>query len=317
MRKVLFLFILCCITTIYAQDKLKIGVLSYGTVNWELDVLKHHKLDKKYGFDLELVNVASKNAQSVALLSGDVDMIVHDWVWVNLQSHKNKSFMFYPYSKATGTLVINKNSNIKSLADLKGKQLGIAGGKFSKTWLLFKAYYEKKYNRNFQDDVSVVYASPSILYLKMLENSLDASINFWHFNSKLESKGVKPLISIKEVFNYLGAKGQIPFIGWTFSKEFGQKNPNLINSFIKASIEAKEILLSNNEEWNRVKPLMNAKNDEVFESLKEGYKKGVIKDFSQENIEDIKKIYKVLAKQSEFKYIDENSTLNEDIFWKN
>ncbi len=316
MRKILFLFILCCVTTIYAQDKLKIGVLSYGTVNWELDVLKHHKLDKKYGFDLELVNVASKNAQSVALLSNDVDMIVHDWVWVNLQSNKNKSFMFYPYSKATGTLVVNKNSNIKSLADLKGKQLGVAGGKFSKTWLLFKAYYEKKYNKNFQDDVSIIYASPSILYLKMLDNSLEASINFWHFNSKLESKGVKALISIKEVFNYLGVKEQIPFIGWTFSKEFGQKNPNLINSFIEASLEAKEILLTNNKEWDRLKPLMNAKNDEVFESLKEGYKKGVIKDFSQENIEDIKKIYKVLATQSGFKYISENSTLNENIFWE-
>ncbi len=316
MRKILSLLTICLLSTIYAQDKLKIAVLSYGTVNWELDVLKHHKLDKKYGFDLELVNVASKNAQSVALLSGDVDMIVHDWVWVNLQSNKNKSFMFYPYSKATGTLVVNKNSNIKKLSDLKGKQLGIAGGKFSKTWLLFKAYYEKKYNRNFQDDVVAVYASPSILYLKMLDNSLDATINFWHFNSKLESKGVKPLISIEEVFNYLGVKEQIPFIGWTFSKQFAQKNSNLINSFINASLEAKEILLSSNEEWNRVKPLMNVKNDEVFESLKEGYKKGVIKDFSEKNIEDIKKVYKLLAKQSEFKYIDKNITLNEDIFWK-
>ena len=51
---------------------------------------------------------------------------------------KGKDFSFYPYSKATGTLLVNENSKIKTLLDLKGKELGIAGGVYDKTWLLFR-----------------------------------------------------------------------------------------------------------------------------------------------------------------------------------
>lgn len=311
MKKHIILFFICSLVLVFANDKLKIGVLSYGTVNWELDVLKHHNLDKKYGFDLELVNIASKNAQSIALLANEVDMIVHDWVWINLQKSKNRDYMFYPYSKATGTLVVNQN--IKDFADLKEKELGIAGESTLKLGFYLRLFM-KKYQKDFQDEVSVLYASPSILYLKMLNNSLDAAINFWHFNSKLEPKGIRPLISIKEVLNEIGIKSDIPFIGWTFSKKFAMKNKKLINSFISASHEAKEILKNSDEEWNRIKRIMKVKDIKTFNALKNGYKKGIINHLDKTTIEDMKKVYTILAKQSGFKYVDKNSTLDESIF---
>jgi hypothetical protein len=36
-----------------AEPVLRIAVLKFGTVNWELDVIKHHGLDKANGFTLE------------------------------------------------------------------------------------------------------------------------------------------------------------------------------------------------------------------------------------------------------------------------
>ena len=80
--------LLLSIISLQAQENLRIGVLAFGTVNWELDVLKHHNLDKKYGFDLDVVELASKNAQLVSLQSKDVNMIVNDWIWVNTQKAK-------------------------------------------------------------------------------------------------------------------------------------------------------------------------------------------------------------------------------------
>ncbi|MDZ7817102.1 MAG: transporter substrate-binding domain-containing protein [Aliarcobacter sp.] len=194
----LILIIFLSIINLYAQNNLRIGVLAYGTVNWELDVLKYHNLDKKYGFNLDVVNLASKNAQLVSLQAKDVNMIVNDWIWVNTQRANGKDFSFYPYSKATGTLVVNENSNINTLLDLKGKHLGIAGGVYDKTWLLFRAYGKSKYNIDLKDIVNPLFASAPILYKKMEDNSLEAAINFWHFNAKLESKNIKPLIEISE-----------------------------------------------------------------------------------------------------------------------
>ena len=195
--------LLLSIISLQAQENLRIGVLAFGTVNWELDVLKHHNLDKKYGFDLDVVELASKNAQLVSLQSKDVNMIVNDWIWVNAQKTKGKNFSFYPYSKATGTLLVNENSNINTLLDLKGKHLGIAGGVYDKTWLLFRAYSKSKYDIDLKDIVNPLFASAPILYKKMQDDSLQAAINFWHFNAKLESTNIKAPIEISEILKDL------------------------------------------------------------------------------------------------------------------
>lgn len=316
MKYKLLIIIYLTLINLYGQNSLKIGVLAFGTVNWELEVLKHHKLDLKNGFNLEIINLASKNAQLVALQGKDVDIIVNDWIWVNTQKANGKNFSFYPYSKATGTLVVNKNSNINSLSDLKGKYLGIAGGVYDKTWLLFRAYSKNKFNFDLKDIVNPLYSSAPILHKKMENNSLEAAINFWHFNSKLETKNIKPLIEIEEVYKSLGLNEDLSFVGWVFDEKFALENKELINAFLKASKESKEILNNDSNEWNRIKPIMNVENDQEFEALKEGYKKGIITTFNQQNIEDFQKVFKILLQEGGKDLVGNSVFLDNSIFWQ-
>lgn len=311
----LILITFLTIINLYGQSNLRIGILAYGTVNWELDVLKYHNLDKKYGFNLDIVKLASKNAQLVSLQAKDVNVIVNDWIWVNTQRAKNKNFLFYPYSKANGTLMVNEKSNINTLLDLKGKHLGIAGGVYDKTWLLFQAYSKIKYNTDLKDIVTPLYAQAPILYKKMENNSIEAAINFWHFNAKLESKNIKPLLEIEEILKELDVQEDVSFIGWTFDEKFALENKDLINAFLMASKESKEILKTSDEEWNRIKKLMNVKDDKEFEALKSGYKKGIIEKFDEKNIADLQKIYKILLKEGGEKFVGDSVFLNNDIFW--
>ena len=307
--------LLLSIISLQAQENLRIGVLAFGTVNWELDVLKHHNLDKKYGFDLDVVELASKNAQLVSLQSKDVNMIVNDWIWVNTQKAKGKNFSFYPYSKATGTLLVNENSNINTLLDLKGKHLGIAGGVYDKTWLLFRAYSKSKYDIDLKDIVNPLFASAPILYKKMQDDSLQAAINFWHFNAKLESKNIKALIEISEILKELDIQKDESFVGCTFDTKFANENKDLINAFLKASKESKEILKNSDEEWNRIKEQMSVKNDKEFEALKNGYKKGIIEEFDENSIGDLQKVFKILLKEGGEKFVEDSTSLDNSIFW--
>lgn len=316
MKYKLILIICLMVINLYGQNSLKIGVLAFGTVNWELDVLKHHNLDKKNGFDLEIINLASKNAQLVALQGRDVDIIVNDWIWVNTQKANGKNFFFYPYSKATGTLVVNENSKINSLLDLRGKHLGIAGGTTDKTWLLFRAYSKNKFNIDLKDIVNPLYAQAPILYKKMEDNSLEASINFWHFNSKLEAKNIKPLVEIEDVFKQLELNADLSFVGWTFEEKFALENKELINAFLKASKQAKEILQNDKNEWNRIKNIMNVKNDKEFDALKNGYKKGIITTFNQNNIDDFQKVFKILLQEGGKDLVGNSVFLDNNIFWQ-
>ncbi len=277
--------------------------------------MKHHNLDKKYGFNLDVVELASKNAQLVSLQSKDVNMIVNDWIWVNTQKAKGKNFSFYPYSKATGTLLVNENSNINTLLDLKGKHLGIAGGVYDKTWLLFRAYSKSKYDIDLKDIVNPLFASAPILYKKMQDDSLQAAINFWHFNAKLESKNIKALIEISEILKELDIQKDVSFVGWTFDTKFANENKDLINAFLKASKESKEILKNSDEEWNRIKEQMSVKNDKEFEALKNGYKKGIIEEFDENSIGDLQKVFKILLKEGGEKFVEDSTSLDNSIFW--
>ena len=303
------------VVNIFALEKLKVGVLAYGTVNWEMDVLKHNKLDIKNGFELELVKLASKNATAIALQSNSVDIIVTDWLWVNTQRANNSDFTFYPYSKATGTLYVAKNSMAKTFLDLQGKDIGVAGGPVDKTWLILRAYSKFKYNKDLKDIINPTFASPPILLKKLNDKSLDGAINFWHFNAKAKANGARAIVLMEDVLSDLGIKEEIPLIGWTFRRDNALKNPAIYNSFLKASLEAKDILLENETEWNRIKPLMKVKNENTFEALKDGYKKGVIKKFNKNNIEDSKKVFEILLKEGGKKLLKNSKELDLNTFW--
>lgn len=315
MKVKLLIIVLLFNFNIYAQEKLRVGVLAYGTVNWELEVLKNNALDKKNNFELEVVKLASKNAVAIALQSKTVDIIVSDWVWVNRQKANGKNMSFYPYSKAIGALYIQNNENIKTLLDLKDKYIGIAGGSVDKTWLLFQAYSKYKYNQDLKNIINEIYAAPPILYKKVSDKSIFGAMNFWHYNAKLDKNNIRKLIGIEEIFKEFDIKNDIPLVGWIFDTNFANKNPNLINNFLQASYESKKLLLDSSTQWDKIRPLMKAKDDNEFNSLKEGYKKGIVKDYSQENINSASKVFDILYKEGGEKLVGKSKTLDKDIFW--
>ena len=78
--------------------EVRVGVLSFGSVDWELDVIRRNKLDQSHGFHLTTVRLADKDAASLALLSGSVDLIVTDWFWVSHQRWKGGDPTFVAHS---------------------------------------------------------------------------------------------------------------------------------------------------------------------------------------------------------------------------
>jgi len=56
----------------------KVGVLKFGTVNWELKALKNAGFDHANGIDLDIVPFAGGDATKIALQGGAVDIIVSD-----------------------------------------------------------------------------------------------------------------------------------------------------------------------------------------------------------------------------------------------
>ena len=316
MKFLMFLFLCFFSTNVFSNEKLRVGVLAFGTVNWELSIMQMNNIAHKYGIDLDIQKLPSKHAVSVALNAGSVDMIVSDFIWVSRQRYNGFDYTFYPYSKATGGIYVQPQLGIDTLMNLDGKTLGIAGGPVNKTWLIARAYSKKKYNKDLTALVEPVYAAPPIINKKMLDKSLDSSINFWHFNAKLKAKGLKKVVGIKEMLLQLDIKHNVPLIGWVFSEKFANKNKKLINNFLQSSYETKKLLLTEKDQWNKIKKLMRVKDKVTFESLKEGYLEGIPKTFNSNEKESSRKLFKVLAKEGGSKLIGKSKVLQDGTFWE-
>jgi len=292
-----------------------VGVLKYGTVNWEMAIIKNHQLDKKYHFNLKVTSLSTKNASAVALQSKAVDIILSDWLWVNRQRFNNKNFTLFPTTIAAGGLYIPGDSKAQSLLDLNQNKIGIAGGAVDKNWLLLQAYAQKKYQINIAKNTEIVFASPPLLNRFMQKGDLDAAINFWHYSARLQADGFKLLISVSQMLTELGVDNKLPLLGWVFNQTWANNNNQAVIGFIQASIEAKKILLSSNEEWERIRPLTKAENDQVFSALKNGYREIILRKFGQDEIQASQKVFTILAKQGGQALVGKATKLDKGTFW--
>ena len=272
----------------------KVGVLEFGTVNWELDVIKHHGLDKERGFELEVQGFASGQATNVALQGEAVDAIVDDYLWVSRQRTAGQMLTFVPFSSTVGALMVPADSGIESLADLKGRKVGVAGGPVDKSWLLLQALAAKRHGMDLAAEVEPVYGAPPLLNEKALDGELDAVLNYWHFAARLEGKGFEQLVGVEEAISELGVESVPPQLGYVFYQSFADENPELIAAFADASRAAKELLKSD-AEWERIRPLTKAEDDATFEALKRRFRDGIIEHWGEAEQADAAELYGILA----------------------
>lgn len=262
-------------TAVADSKTLNVAVLKFGTVNWELDTIRHNGLDTENGFSLEVQGVAGSSAAQVAFQGGTADVIVSDWLWVARQRAAGKDYVFIPYSKAVGGVLVGKDSTLQTLADLKGAKIGIAGGPLDKSWLILQAYAEQAYDLDLAGETEQVFGAPPLIFKSALSGEVAAAINFWHFMAKMEAAGMRKLVDISDAAEALGLDPETPLLGYVVKGELLKSDPELIQGFAAATRAAKTVLAQDDAEWDRLRPLMNAKSDAEFEALKAGFRAGI------------------------------------------
>ena len=296
-----------------ANEKLKVGVLKFGTVNWLMDVIKHHELDRKNGFELELLPLASKNATSVALLSGEADSIVTDWLWALRERARGGDLQMFPYSAALGAVMVPSDSDIRTIADLKGKKIGVAGGPLDKSWLLLRARAEKLGAGDLARTATPVYGAPPLLNEQLIQGRVDAVLNFWHFAARLEGDGWRRLIGVDELMSELGISAPPPLIGFVFSKS--QIKPDVIGGFAEATRAASRILQTSGEEWQRLRPLMKVESDAQFQALVKHYRAGMLTQWGDRERAAAADLFRLLADRGGEKLVGKNVKFEPGVFW--
>ncbi len=301
----------------FSSEKLtiRLGVLAFGTVNWELAALKNLKLLENADFQLKILPLANPQAGKIALQAGAVDIIVSDWIWVSRLRSTGSDFTFYPYSNTSGALIIPENSTIKSVQDLQGKKLGIAGGELDKNWLLLQALAQQQYKINLSESVEKVYGAPPLLNQQIIRGRVDAIINYWHFAAKLEAQGYQQIISGKEILQQLGIPQEVPTLGYVFNRQWANQHKTTLDQFLKSTQQAKNQLCISDTAWSAIIPLTHIKDLATQTKLRERYCQGRIKQWGDKEQQAAQKIYSILKKLSNQKLTGNADKLQTGTFW--
>ena len=300
--------------------KLKIAVLKFGTVSWVLDTIHANGLDKAEGIELDITPLASTQATTLGLQGGSVDVVATDWLWVSRQRAVGADFAFVPFTTALGAIMVPPKSPIKTLADLKGKTLGVAGGPLDKSWLLIVAYALRTANIDLRTATTQEFGAPPLLSERAKQGEVDAVLNYWPYAARLEAVGFTQLIGLEDVVRELGAKGEVSMVGYVFGDHWADKNLRAIQGFLRAATKANELLATSNEEWDRLKPLM-AEHDpsfteSTFEALRRRYREGIPERSSDADEADAKVLYQFLRELGGKKLVGTGTELAPGTFWQ-
>lgn len=298
-----------------APRQLTFGALAYGTVNWELTVIKQQGLDRRHGFQLKVLKLANPQAGKIALQARAADMIVSDWLWVANQRGRGEDFTAIPYSVTHGALMVPPQSKISTLKDLAGKRLGVAGGALDKNWLLLQALARKRGGIDLAQQARPIYGAPPLLNQQLLQGRLDAVLNYWHYAAQLEARGYRRLLDGSDLLKGLGIEPTIPTLAYVFRERWGRGHRDVLTGFLRATQQAKQALCSDQEIWQAILPLTGTDDQNLQNILRQRYCEGQLQRWGKAELISAGQLYQILREVAGEAVTGPSPSLPEGTFW--
>jgi NitT/TauT family transport system substrate-binding protein len=300
-----------------AADRLtlKIGVLPFGTVSWEVATIRRERLDEAAGFRLEPVRLATNDAARIAFQAGQVDLIVSDLLLAARLRNEGRRVKFLPFSATEGAVMVPEASGIQSIADLAGKRLGVAGGALDKNWVLLKAYAQEQAGLKLESAATIAFGAPPLVAAQLEAAQLDAALLYWNFCARLDAKAFRRLIGADSITRSFGVQGEIALIGYVFDEALAEREPRLIEGFASTSQAAKRVLEESDEAWAEVRPLMGTDEEATFQALKRAFIQGIPKRSLEAERSDAERLYMVLRTLGGEKLVGPGTALPVGLYW--
>ena len=276
-------------------ETIRVAVQKTGTFAWELAVIRAHGLDKQADLSIQPVELATPEAGKIALRAGNADIMVSDWLWVSRERGLGAKLTFYPYSSALGAVMVPDSSPIRTLADLKGRKLAVAGGPIDKSWLLLQASL-KQDGIDLKSEASIVYGAPPLLAAKALGGEMDAVLNYWNFSRRIGSQGLPPRSPASRIScRNSGPRAASPWSATSSTKDGPARMSDAVARFIAMTRKAKEILSTSDAEWEKIAPLTGASDAASLRVYRDRYREGIPHRLIADEEADARVLYRVLA----------------------
>jgi NitT/TauT family transport system substrate-binding protein len=298
-----------------AGNLVRLSSVKGGSVSWLIETILAEKLDQKHGFELKIIEVATNSAAPVALLAGEADVIVSDWTWAMRQRSKGLDLKFSSYSSALGALMVPKDSPIKSLGDLVGKKIGVAGTGVDKSWILMRAYSNKVLGKDISKNADIVFGAAPLITEEFKSGRLDACLNFWTYAARLAGSGSRQLLSMADVIAALGITPAPPLVGFIWSEKSVSSGSVPVDKLLAAATDANGILAKSDAAWEHLKPLVKPSSDAEMATIKSYFRSGITGPWTADATAAADKMTKLLIELGDAELVGNGTRFDPNLFY--
>jgi NitT/TauT family transport system substrate-binding protein len=218
LRKTLLtiLFAASALASAQTGDAVRVGLEAVGTFSWVTYAMEHYGVDQELGLNLETTTYATKQAKELALRAGEADIVVDDFLGPVLWREQGiPAKAVYPYSLATGGVVVAAGSDIQSVEDLRDSTLAATNLR-DKSLLILRTLGVSQYGFDPQLEGEVIAAAPPLMEELLARGEVDAAIPPWHFIARMVGSGdYREVIANTEMLEQLGMSSDHPGGGRT------------------------------------------------------------------------------------------------------
>lgn len=298
----------------YAAVPVRLTSVKFGSVSWLIETIRAEGLDKKHDLDLQIVEVATNHAAPIALLAGEADVVVSDWTWALRQRAKGLDFKFSSYSSALGSVMVPKDSAIKTLSDLEGKKIGVAGTGIDKSWMLLRAYSRKMLGKDIAKMAEPVFGAAPLITEEFKSGRLDACLNFWTYAARLAASGARQIVSMADVIKAMDISPTPPLVGFIWSEKSTRDRGVPIEKLLAAVNDANAILAKSESAWEHLRPLVKPASNEEFAAIKAYFRSGITGPWGPAEMASAEKLTKLLIELGDAELVGDGTRFDPNLF---
>lgn len=269
-----------------------------ATQMWHITAMQKYKLDKKYGFTLQIVPAATSAMTATAIQSGGAD--IGNFGWIDIQRLRNQGVNLFgvgPFLQwGADHVVVPADSKAKNIGDLKGKKIGV----FSRTnidWILDAALAKNKYGMDVEKDLTVHEGAVGLLRGLIESGQLDATHIYNNLTPAMVAGGkVRILYQMREIIDQLGLP-ETPQLLYSTTAEYAAAHPQNVRAFLAAYREGVEILKKQDDVWNEFGKVMEMTPESII-LLRDEMRADLWQTFRPTTEADIKKVSEFLLKEA-------------------
>lgn len=276
-----------------------------GTQSFPLLVMQTKGIANKYNLKLEENKVAGPQGLATAMQTGNFEVSFRGWLSTALMRSKgHKAIVVYSLTGYTDDVVARVNSPFKSIADLKGRRIGISGGPATESVWLFRLEAVRFFGFDPLKEAKVQFGAAPLLMGLLENNELDAIlVQNPQVVQLLETGKFRSIASLGDIWRE--KTGQDPlFVSVAMNETWAKANPEIAKRFVAAYKEAIEYLKAHPEVWPELAKSLGIKTDEGARLLHRRTAFGLLARFDKKFIDEqyryAAEVIKVFAASEEF-----------------